>query len=535
MMSRRKSFNIVSFLRKVSCALLVAALGFGSVPLSAAARPQGPNGVIIPVTWPADENDAGPCGLITLANLPGLDGGISFREAICAANNTPGGPHIITFAAIPPGPPFLMFNIVMGPLPTITQPVTVDGWTYPGWVAGAPPPIMLNGPGVGLNGLTIQISPLFPPGITLIRGLIIVNFFGHGIHIIGPVGNVTVEGSYIGIDPPGLGPMPNLGNGILISNSSTNVIGGQLAGQGNVISWNTFNGVQIDGSNSTGNKIQGNMIGTNFMGKAPAPNSQSGIFINGAINTTIGGINPGEGNVISANVLKGIFIDTNLSNTNLVQGNKIGTDINGTIPPLGGAALGNGDAGVYISNASGNTIGGTTTLAGNVISNNHANGVVITGTTALQNLISANQIYSNTLLGIDLGNNGVTPNDNQDPDLGPNKLQNFPEIYRAANKGLNTYLFGKLNSLPSTTFTLQFYSVSTCDSSGYGEGAVYLGNTSVGTDASGNASFSVILATATISGHYATAIAIDPLDNTSEFSACWMIYGNEIFLPLVKK
>ena len=59
---------------------------------------------------------------------------------------------------------------------------------------------------------------------------------------------------------------------------------------------------------------------------------------------------------------------------NLVEGNLIGTDNTGT------TALPNGQVGVMISASSTNTIGGTTSLARNVISGNSGSGVSVTGT-----------------------------------------------------------------------------------------------------------------------------------------------------------
>ena len=85
------------------------------------------------------------------------------------------------------------------------------------------------------------------------------------------------------------------------------------------------------------------------------------------------------------------------------KGNYIGTDKTGAL------RLGNGNAGVNIFNgASNNTIGGTT-AGGNVIAFNSLQGVVVTGATSTGN-IRGNAIFSNAGLGIDLGDDGVTPN-----------------------------------------------------------------------------------------------------------------------------
>ena len=81
-----------------------------------------------------------------------------------------------------------------------------------------------------------------------------------------------------------------------------------------------------------------------------------------------------------------------------------------------------------------------------------------------RNRVSANSIHSNTLLGINLGPAGVTPNDAGDPDTGANTLQNFPVITSATSVGGNTTIVGALNSTPaSTTFTIEFFSNPACD------------------------------------------------------------------------
>src|SRR5262249_41373959 len=113
--------------------------------------------------------------------------------------------------------------------------------------------------------------------------------------------------------------------------------------------------------------------------------------------------------------------------------------------------------------------------------------------------------------------NGVTLNDPQDADTGPNGYQNFPVLSRAQS-GATTRVVGTLNSTPGTTFTLDFYASAARDPSGYGEGQRYLGSTTVTTDGLGNAAFDLTLAATTASGEWVTATATDPAGSTSEFS-----------------
>ena len=77
-------------------------------------------------------------------------------------------------------------------------------------------------------------------------------------------------------------------------------------------------------------------------------------------------------------------------------------------------------------------------------------------------------------MGVDLslsypGGDGPTPNDPLDADTGPNNLQNYPVLTGATQ----TTVAGTLNSTPNTTFTLEFFSNTECDPSGYGEGETF--------------------------------------------------------------
>jgi hypothetical protein len=116
-------------------------------------------------------------------------------------------------------------------------------------------------------------------------------------------------------------------------------------------------------------------------------------------------------------------------------------------------------------------------------------------------------------LGIDLGADGVTPNDLGDADMGANLQQNFPVISTAFQSGAR----GTLNSTASGTFFLQFYTSPTASQSGYGEEMTYLTAKSVTTDASGNASFTVTFPAPVPVGYVISATATDSSNDTSEF------------------
>jgi CSLREA domain-containing protein len=345
-----------------------------------------------------------------------------------------------------------------------------------------------------------------------------------------------VQGNLIGTDVTGTVALKNGAHGVEIKSinnapvASNNLVGGTDADDGevdgnvrarNVISGNGADGVLLFGASD--NKVQGNFIGTDATGTADLGNSTSGVNIFFSTGNTIGGAAAGARNLISGNELNGVSITGNTASGNKVQGNFIGTNVTGT------AGLGNSSHGVeVIDNALNNVIGGGTGL-GNTIAFNGKDGVSIypkePNTTVTGNVIFTNSIFSNVGLGIDLNDDGVTHNDPLDPDAGPNNLQNFPVITSVLNNRFSntTTVQGQLDSTPNKTFTIEFFSSSEADPSGYGEGQTFRGSTAVTTAGSGNAVFTVSLPTAVPAGHLITATATDSANNTSEFSQAFLV------------
>ena len=167
-----------------------------------------------------------------------------------------------------------------------------------------------------------------------------------------------------------------------------NTIGGTASGSGNVISGNNQNGVYISDQGTNGNLVQGDYIGTNAAGLLAVPNG-TGVFLNNnAASNTIGGITTvGTPNdLISGNLQDGVHI-INCANNNTVEGDYIGVNVDGT------SALGNGYSGVAIfGGGCDNTIGGTASGSGNVISGNGQNGVYISDQGTIDNLVAGNDI-----------------------------------------------------------------------------------------------------------------------------------------------
>ena len=494
----------------------------------------------------------------------------SLRWAINSADADIGlGTDTIAFDIPGPG----VHTIAVGsPLPVVGRPVDIDGYTQPGSSPNnlavgddAVLKIELDGSAAGarVSGLTLQASD------SVVRGLVINRFAGNGIvsednlnviagNFIGtdPTGTIprgnglagilvtgssnqigsaspadrnilsandigvqvlqpaqenTIKGNYIGVDVTGLHPLGNNGSdgiGIVFTSSSGNIVGGLTAGAANVISGNANYGIHV--LLGLNNSIEGNFIGTDATGMAAVGNGFDGVLIDDSSQNTV------QGNLISGNGRAGVdLISENTTNT-MVVGNDIGTDA------AGNPVLGNASYGVYVA-SSGNQIGGTGPGQGNLIAGN-GKGVVVnnnmTATEPVGNQILGNSIYANAALGIDLGDDGPTPNHPTSPTPGPNDFQNYPVL---TSIGGNT-IAGTLDSTPNHRFTLEFFESPRPAPGSQAQGQTLLGDTTVVTDATGNVSFTATLRVAINPDLAVTATATDmtslarTFGDTSEFS-----------------
>jgi parallel beta-helix repeat protein len=222
---------------------------------------------------------------------------------------------------------------------------------------------------------------------------------GVRIHGTGTNGN-TVAGNYIGTASDGDSAIPNVENGVQITfGAQGNMIGGDTAGTGNLISGNTLSGVIITGTNTMSNTVSANYIGTYYDTSAGIPNLSGVQIAGGAQFNRVGGDSEIERNIISGNDPWGVHINGSGTSFNVVSGNYIGTDASG------GGALANQDSGVYVSDgATGNRIGGITAGAGNLISGNSEDGIIFNGTETSNNYVIGNYI------GTDSSGTAAIPN-----------------------------------------------------------------------------------------------------------------------------
>jgi autotransporter-associated beta strand protein len=345
-----------------------------------------------------------------------------------------------------------------------------------------------------------------------------------GISLRAAAMNTLVIGNLIGTDKTGQFAIPNTNAGILIGGNG-NVIGGATLGMGNVISGNVGPGISIGVSNNT--TVIGNIMGLNAAGTAVVQNSGPGILMNNsATNITIGGSGTGEGNVISGNFEAGIEIGSSVgdgpANNVIVRGNKIGTDVSGTLK------LGNQHGGIKVFGSTGTTIGGTSPLDGNVIAfNTNAAGISVREDAGPSSVaILGNSIFGNSRLGIDLGGGkenffGVTENDNFDADQGPNGLTNLPTLTNLNNSGTDVGFNFSISAQPSTNYRIEFFALAPgqVDVSGSGQGAVFLGSQDVNTNAAGQFVGNFAQPIGLPANSYFTATITDTsAGQTSEFS-----------------
>ncbi|MEO8190773.1 MAG: CSLREA domain-containing protein [Acidobacteriota bacterium] len=339
----------------------------------------------------------------------------------------------------------------------------------------------------------------------------------------------TIQGNLIGTDASGNVAIGNGGPGINSNPvASSIIVGGTAPGAGNLVSANGYNNVSIFGG--TGHVVQGNLVGTNVAGTAillsdmpfVPGNPREGVRLGNTTNSLIGGTTAGARNVISGNVSGGVDVFTvigSVGNNNLVQGNFIGTDVNGT------ADLGNSGIGILISNSPLSSVGGSAAGAANVvaftksISGFGGIGIAVALPGTGQSILT-NSIHSNDNIGIDLGLSngsfdGVTPNDPGDADL----TQNYPVLTSAPIAAGTVTISGTLNSKPASTFRVEFFSSTVCDATGFGEGQTFLGFTTVTTNGSGDASFGPLPFAVPPGQPIITSTATSAAGNTSEFSA----------------
>lgn len=492
----------------------------------------------------------------TIADLPGSDGVVSFREALRVSNNEPGR-QTIAFE-IPEDDWYLSdifpgLVILQGATMSASQPVIIDGTTQTAFTGDTNP----DG-----NELILPLQTYLNGGDTIVTGLFAsrVELGGSGSEVYGNDGGMDIRlvlatDGYVHDNEADNINITYSNNNRVVRNvtervrmtglgvnspATGNVIGGPdpadrnyITGFGNYGEHGTPAGDCIELYGTDGNLIQNNYIGTKPNGMEISNRACTvGIAVHNnnhnlqildnliAVNAT----HASGGGSYGVDIYLGLYEG---GDNIVIQGNTMGLNALGE-PVLGGKH------GVWVSGdafeeAGEIIIGGQGPGQGNIIAGHDSTGVLMMfhpGVPARNHVrVSGNSIYDNGEIGIDLMPNtwdfGSTPNDLMDADSGANGLQNFPVIASATLMGGATLIDGSLQSITNQEFSIEFFVSPTCDASGFGQGQTYLGATTVTTDGSGEALIAVSLPVNLPDGSVLTATATRiESGETSEFSAC---------------
>ena len=164
----------------------------------------------------------------------------------------------------------------------------------------------------------------------------------YGVLITGGLaGGNVLQGNIIGADATGKQAIGN-NIGVSIQEASGNLVGGTVPGAGNVISGNTSPtgyGVLVSGS-GTGNRIEGNLIGTDVTSAAALPNSV-GVVMADSEHNILGGTDPAAGNIVAFNNGPGIRLRDRFAASGEVRNNRVFANLgpgivlgDGSAPPL---------------------------------------------------------------------------------------------------------------------------------------------------------------------------------------------------------
>jgi len=420
-------------------------------------------------------------------------------------------------------------------LPDITHTVTIDGYSQSGSAVNTVPAgtnsatglntvlkIELDGEQVSADGLKLTFGGIIgvnfgDAGGSTVRGLAIGSFGGNGITVDTNGGNNTIAGNFIGSDVSGLLNYANSGDGVLLRIEVSSNIGGPAPADRNLIGGNAH---QIEILGGSAHSIIGNLINVNRIQTATfAPTGSQVLISNNESQALQAASAPtSESSALAAKALPAnAEDDTNAAAAAYkFQLNEYGDPIfNGLVE---GSIIAVEDP----------TPGSTLPARATWVLDNLTNifGGVPQPVQRSQNAgaqAAPQAAVTPSFLAIDLGADGITPNDPKDADTGANDLQNFPVVSSATTAGGTTAIAGTLNSNPNSDFRVEFYSESV--GTNFRAGEQFLGFTNVHTDAKGNAAFTFNSPIAVPAGQFITTTAtrlvagtLAPIE-TSEFSA----------------
>jgi len=455
----------------------------------------------------------------------------SLRDALNSANqNAADGAHFISFdIGTGCGPHVIELET---PLPQITSTMIISGVSQPGASENtldvgddATLCIILDGNANHIaDGIYVPASA--PVGTQLILYDIAFGTFTHSaVGIYGGTGH-SIKGLHIGGNVGGFDLFP-AANGIVVGPGVSGVsIGGHYPSNRNVVGSAQNDGIVLTGPNASNAAAHGNTIVNNYVGVGW--NKTNSVYVNRG--NTLNGIHvAGYNNTISDNLVGyngyGITLGGANAHDNTVTGNAVGEDALG-------AAIGN-NAGVLIDQSAHDNSIQANTIASNFYG--------VWAKSGLGNSIRKNNIKNNGYIGIDLGGDGVTPNDNDDAvgaQLLPNRELNFPVIGLATGVAHDGVVTGGLTTTGGD-YIIDVYSTPSCNADNR-QGARWLGSRKITRASAGGlpTPFRVpFTLQAPLSIAFGAAITVTATDaagnsfpgNTSEFSACVSYTNDRIF------
>jgi Right handed beta helix region len=454
----------------------------------------------------------------------------SLRDAI-TQSNTNGVPTTITFN-MGNACPYTISPITA--LPAMTAPITIDGYSP----VGATPNdltvgndaslcVILDGTAHGLmDGLVVSSAATDETSVT-IDGIAFSGFSHGAITLSGGSGH-TIWGSRVG-GAVGSVSLDPVANGIIIGPGVHDVIiGGDTSNPAlmNILGSATGSGIVMDGANgatiaSHDNQAIGNYIGVGWSTSTSAFTNRG----NGGAGVLIGGTrNRVEANYIEFNGGYGVELTGTDATNATIKSNMIGY-----LNSFTDTGSGN-HGGIVIENGAHDE-----NIDLNAIWFNLGTGVrVLSG---VNNLVTGNQIWSNSSLGIDLGTGGVDPNDDDsmEPAGYPNNGLNFPVITGAIGGHSIGEFTGTLTTKPGT-YSVEVDASPACDTSGHGQGLaefaivqVVVPPAPLGGQATGSFDFKNNPGFDFRPFPVITATAFDANGNTSEFSKCFTYTDDTVF------
>ena len=162
---------------------------------------------------------------------------------------------------------------------------------------------------------------------------------GPGIEFVGTGSKQVVEGNFIGTNAAGTSALPNHLDGVLIEGAATgNTIGGSPTGARDLLSGNADDGIAIQGPGTTANNVSGDVIGLNAAGTARLPNGNAGGSVSAGASANVF-----QRNVFAGNAGDGLDLFGSATDGNVLEGNFFGLSAGQVIPNGGdGVFLGAG-------------------------------------------------------------------------------------------------------------------------------------------------------------------------------------------------